>query len=91
MGGSWRMPTKEEIQELIDNCSWEWMDINGIYGYRVIGLNGNFIFLPAGGCRFANGSKPLGMGESGYYWSKSHTLSSSYFARSLCFHKDLAK
>lgn len=49
LGSDWRMPTKDEIQELINNCSWEWTEIAGIRGYKVTANNGNSIFLPAAG------------------------------------------
>jgi len=45
----WRMPTKEEMQELIDSCQWTWTSKAGIIGYQVTGPNGNSIFLPASG------------------------------------------
>ncbi len=48
-GGDWRMPTNSELQELVDNCTWEWTTVNGSKGYKVIGKNGNSIFLPAAG------------------------------------------
>lgn len=38
MGGSWRMPTNVEQQELIDNCYWEWTNSYngaGVKGYIV--------------------------------------------------------
>lgn len=46
-GGSWRMPTRVEMQELVDKCTWEWTSFNNSPGYKVIGPNGNSIFLPA--------------------------------------------
>ena len=36
------------MNELVNNCKWEWSQINGINGYKVTGTNGNSIFLPAG-------------------------------------------
>lgn len=48
-GGNWRMPTTEEQQELINNCTWNWTTQNGVNGYKVTGPNGNSIFLPAAG------------------------------------------
>ena len=48
-GGSWRMPKSTELKELIDNCTWTWTTQNGVNGYKVIGTNGNSIFLPAAG------------------------------------------
>ena len=50
-GGSWRMPTKKEQQELIDKCTWQWTTQGGKKGYKVTGPNGNHIFLPAAGHR----------------------------------------
>ena len=51
-GSSYRMPTKEEFEELYTCCTWTWVtSYNGIgaHGFLVIGANGNFIFLPAAG------------------------------------------
>lgn len=48
-GGSWRMPTIDEINELVYKCIWEWTSINGIKGCRITGPNGNSIFLPEAG------------------------------------------
>ena len=50
-GGLWRMPTKYEMQELLNLCSWEETTFNGIEGYQVVGPNGNSIFLPAAGTK----------------------------------------
>lgn len=49
LGTDWRMPTNDEIIELINNCTWEWGQINNVNGYIVIGKNGNSIFLPSTG------------------------------------------
>lgn len=46
-GGDWRMPTKEELEELINKCTWEWVGVAGSYGFIITGTNGNRIFLPA--------------------------------------------
>jgi hypothetical protein len=48
-GGQWRMPTKEERDELLDKCIWTWESVNGVEGFRATGPNGNSIFLPAAG------------------------------------------
>lgn len=45
----WRMPTKEEIQELIDNCTFELATIKGQKGVKIIGKNKRWIFMPFGG------------------------------------------
>lgn len=64
-GGNWRMPTKEEFQELIDKCTWTWTSQDGHYGY-IVSYNGNSIFLPAAGSNY--GSSSSSINEGGYYW-----------------------
>ena len=68
-GGSWRMPTLDEQEELRENCTWEWTNINGVDGHEVTGPNGNSIFLPVAGYR--DGTDLKGCGNHGYYWSGS--------------------
>ena len=46
-GDGWRMPTVEEFQELVDKCTWRWLSVDGVNGYRITGPNGNKIFMPA--------------------------------------------
>ena len=53
------LPTRKHWKELIDKCEWHWADVNGVVGYRVIGRNGNSIFLPSTG------------NSNTYYWSAS--------------------
>jgi len=64
-GKGWRMPTGEEFQELIDKCTWTWMS----NGYKVVGPNGNGIFLSAAGCHYD--SRFDLNGSYGFYWSSS--------------------
>ncbi|MBO7200157.1 MAG: serine/threonine protein kinase, partial [Bacteroidales bacterium] len=66
-GSTWRIPTKEEMEELIINCSRTWItSYNGVNGYRMTGPNGNSIFLPAAGRQYEDRY----IGETnGYYWS----------------------
>ena len=82
-GGSWRMPTKAECQELVDNCTWTWTTQGGHNGYRVTGKNGNSIFLPAAGCRC--GSSLDYQGEFGLCWSSTPGESYTEYAYSLFF------
>lgn len=49
--GELRMPTKAEMQELLDKCTWAYMPFKGINGFRIIGPNNNSIFLPMAGSR----------------------------------------
>jgi hypothetical protein len=66
-GEQWRMPTYEEQQEFMNNCTKTWTTQNGVNGYKVTGPNGNSIFLPAAGSR--NGTTLSNVGASGNYWS----------------------
>lgn len=85
-GGSWRMPTADEIQELLDECTWTWTTQNGVNGYKVTGPNGNHIFLPAAG--FRSGSSLYYAGEDGSYWSSTPYESDSSRAYYLYFLSD---
>ena len=73
MGNNWRMPTVEELQELIDECTWTWTyDYNGtgVAGQIATSkINGNSIFLPAAGYMY--GGSLTEKSEYGYYWLNS--------------------
>lgn len=68
-GGCWRMPTVNEWKELQSECTWIWTTLNEVSGRKVIGPNGNSIFLPAAGAR--EDISIRNAGEYGYYWSSS--------------------
>jgi len=69
-GGSWRMPTKEEQDELRAECIWTLTTQGGTKGYKVTSkVNGNSIFLPAVGYRFGTDSNTDEY--YGAYWSSS--------------------
>lgn len=72
-GESWRLPTEAECHELKEKCTWTRITQNGHNGYKVVGPNGNNIFLPAAGWR--DGTSPFHNGENGYYWSSTPTAS----------------
>ena len=68
-GSDWCMPTREQFEELVNNCTWTWIASNENNGCEVKGTNGNFIFLPAGG-----GIVGFDFGDEdsvGVYWSSS--------------------
>ena len=70
-GGGWRMPTKQELDDLRENCEWAWTTTNGVEGYVVRG-KGDYapasIFLPAASSGEGSSLRHLG-GSHGYYWS----------------------
>ena len=73
-GSDWCMPTQEQFQELIDNCTNEWT--TNYQGKGVVGIifkskkNGNSIFLPAAGWKGSDGKNSV-IGRYGHYWSSS--------------------
>ena len=85
-GSKWRMPTKEEMKELDEDCTWTWTTQNGVNGMKVTGPNGNSIFLPAAGRR--SDTDFLVRGSDGRYWSASLFGSFSNFAFCLDFSVD---
>lgn len=88
-GGSWRMPTRTNIQELIDNCTAIWTTENGVYGHRFTskkeGYTDKSIFIPAAGHRSGSDSSLHGAGSLGYYWSSSLKTDYPNSAHSLFF------
>ena len=71
--GNWRMPRKEEFDELIANCKCEWVSFKGVNGTKftskVEGYTDKWIFLPAAG--YSNGTHLFNAGNYGSYWSAS--------------------
>ena len=61
-----RLPTKAQLEELKNKCTWTWN--SNKKGYDVKGPNGNSIFLPAAGYRDCDGDV-YNVGAHGYYWS----------------------
>ena len=47
LGGNWRMPTKQEWEELINNCTCSIISRGRVHGVLFEATNGNSIFLPA--------------------------------------------
>lgn len=73
-----KLPTKQQLEELKNKCTWTRTGS----GYKVIGPNGNSIYLPAAGYRNCNGDV-YRVGASGFYWSS--TPSNSDYAWYLSF------
>ena len=86
MGGDWRLPTKAEIQELLDNTTNE-----GFTNYKGTGVFGckftsktdasKYVFIPAAGRR--NGGSVNYVGGIIYVWSSSLYTSNPYYAWNL--------
>ena len=87
-GGSWRMPTRAEQDELRNNCTWTWTTQNGVNGYKVTSKsNGKSIFLPAAGDRV--GSSLDAAGAYACYWSSSLNSDTPNYAYYLRFYSNI--
>ena len=86
-GGNWRLPSKSELEELKNQCTWKWTELDGVNGYLVTsnvpGYTDKSIFLPAAG--IFTGDQPFMAGNFGEYWSNRLDLVSSDKAMSLIF------
>lgn len=85
-GGNWRMPTQAELDELRTKCKWIWTTKNSVSGYKVVGPNGNSIFLPAAGAR--SEGELYHAGYQANYWSSSLTEYYPSSARFLGFYSE---
>ena len=96
MGGNWRMPTKDQFQELLDNCNVVWT--KNYNKTRVAGrvftskTNGNSVFFPATG--YCGRLSVIGAGDFGSYWSATYLskVTSYYFyfdSKNLCISFDV--
>ena len=89
-GGSWRMPTTAEQDELREKCTWTWTTQNGVKGYKVTSkINGRSIFLPAAGYRY--NSVLSNAGRDGVYWSSSLETNYPRYAYNLYFDSSTLK
>ncbi len=82
-GGDWQMPTNTQRSELINNCTLEWITLNGITGGKFTGSNGGTIFLPAAGYRWID--HITNFGTQGAYWSSTRHSFYSFNAIGLYF------
>jgi len=94
LGKDWRMPTHKEELELVNECSWESVTVNGISGYKITGPNGNSIFMPRGGLYdgtdySCDGTKLSNVNTCGWYWSSTLNAKGSAYAQGLCFFPSL--
>ena len=81
-GSTWRLPSREEIEEIVAECTWEWTSVDGMNGCKITGPNGNHIFVPAAGCYIGAELKMLG--QNGMYHS--YKMCGDYVNFSYGFH-----
>ncbi len=69
LGDGWRMPTADEVRELIEKCEVRETERNGCCGFEFVAPNNNTIFLPAAGYRYD--TTRYNDGFEALYWSSS--------------------
>ena len=79
----WRMPTDEELQELLDECTWTW---NGERGGFVVSKNDAEIFLPLTGVR--NGETVSNATTMLNYWSGTLNTADNTTAKALSYNSE---
>ena len=86
-GGNWRIPTKDELEELRTKCTWTSTTLNGVKGYSVTsnvdGYTDRSIFLPATGMRIRQWT--LNTDTIGRFWGNSIVTGDDYDAVYLDF------
>ena len=84
-GGSWRIPTLNEMEELKEQCVWTWTTLDGVKGVKVTSRqNGNSIFLPAGGYKKNNHAFDV-QTLNGHYWTSTLCYDYPYNACGIYF------
>lgn len=89
-GSGWRMPTKTEMEELVNNTDQEWTTINSVAGRKFMKKSDHdvYIFLPAAGYRVD--ASFVDQGSSGYYWSSTLDTGFPNYAWYLLFDSSFA-
>lgn len=63
-GENWKTPTKEDINELLENCNHVWTSMGDHNGILFTGKNGKTLFLPVAGMKKEADAQ---VGTRGYY------------------------
>lgn len=86
MGGSWHMPTLAQINELINNTTYEFTAINGVSGGKFTANDGSgkYVFFPGGGSYY-NGSASISDKPEGHYLTSEISTTSAATPYNLTF------
>lgn len=82
-GGSWVIPSFDQMEELANNCTHTWTSMNGVKGRKIIGPNGGTIFIPAAGGHWEGSVDRTDIEAN--YWSSAQYPSNPHSAYRLYF------
>jgi hypothetical protein len=80
VGNAWCMPTRNQMQYLQNDCTRNWISLNGINGMKFTSTNGSSIFLPAAGWYID--TELDSQGYVGEYWTSNNVSNNVNDARS---------
>lgn len=85
-GSPWRLPSRNEIKELVMKCSWTIVTNQGHNCFKVVGPNGNYIYLPIAGHYISSSLEKLG--EAGHYMTSNAPTGNRNRMYGLCLKAD---
>lgn len=86
-GSEWRIPSRSQWEELYQNTTVTYTDLNGVSGLLFVANNGNSLFLPAAQSKLEDEIEDPHSG-TGRYWTSSLNTYSSGTAFRFTFHKN---
>lgn len=75
-GTGWKVPTRDQMLELMQNCEFEFVPVGMTKLLKATGPNGNSIYLPLAGNEDRNGNKVQG----GFYWTSTKAVEEQNYA-----------
>lgn len=76
-GSEWATPSRSDLNELLEKCTWKTMTFNGQTGAEIIGPSGKAIWLPTVGAKDTNGQ--ILKAGIGYYLSNEKDIQNTLF------------
>ena len=73
-GGGWKMPTRAQMRELVQFCTWVRINTSDFNGYKIIGPNGSYIYLP-----YTERIRKDSTYDGPFYWSATESSDYAYY------------
>lgn len=73
-GGGWKMPTRAQMRELVQFCTWVRIDSDEFNGYKIIGPNSHYIYLP-----YTERIRKDSSFQGPFYWSATESSDYAYY------------